>query len=60
MLEVRLAAVHPWFVHTNFELAGPGDGRVAAPAVVLVDGVEVAVIALSSFGSFHQRVDYDN
>lgn len=59
VLQVRLAAVHPRFVHANFELAGSGDGYAAAPVVVLVEGVEVvAVIALGTTGSFDQRVDH--
>lgn len=61
MLEVRLAAVHPWFVHTNFELAGPRERRVAASVIVLIQGVKVvAVIVLVSMGSFDQRVDYNH
>ena len=61
MLEVRLGAVHPWFVHANFELTGTGYRRAAAPVVVLVEGVEVvALIAFRTSGSFDQRVDYND
>lgn len=58
MLEVRLAAVNPGFVHAYFELAGSGDGCAAASVVILVEGVEVvAVVVLGTMGSFDQRVD---
>lgn len=61
MLQVRLAAVHARLVHANFELAGPRCRRVAAPMVVLVEGVKVvAVIVLSTAGSFDQRVNYND
>lgn len=39
MWEVRLAAVHPRLVHTNFELTGSGDRCAAAAMVILVEGV---------------------
>lgn len=61
MLEVRLAAVHSRFVHANFELAGSRDRHVATSMVVFVEGVKVvAGIVLCTFGSFDQRVDYNN
>lgn len=61
MLELRLAAVHPWFVHANFELAMSGDGCAAASVVILVEGVKVvAVIVLGTMGSFDQRVDHND
>ena len=37
--ELRLAAGHPGFVHTDFELTGPGDGCIAASVLVQVQGV---------------------
>lgn len=59
-LEVRLAAVHPRLVHSDFELAGPGDRRAAASMVVVVEGVEVvAVIVLGTVGGFDQRVNHN-
>ncbi len=61
MMEVRLAAVHPRFVHANFELAGSGDGRAAASVVILVERVKlIAAVAFGTVGSFHQRVDHHN
>lgn len=60
-LDVRLAAVHPWFVYTNFELTGSGDGGAAAAMVILVEGVQaVAVTVLGASGGFYQRVNHDN
>lgn len=60
LLEVRLAAVHPRFVHANLELAVSGDGRVAA-VVVLEEGVEVvAVMVLGAARSFDQSVDHND
>lgn len=57
MLEVRLAAVHPWFVHTDLQLAGPRNWRAAAAVVVLKESVQaVAVIVLGCVGSFDQGV----
>lgn len=59
MLEIRMAAVHPGFVNTDFELTGPGDRSAAASMLVLVQGVEaVAVIGPGSTGGSDQRVDY--
>lgn len=53
MLEVRLAAAHPWLVHAYFELAGSGDGHAAV--VVLVEGVQVlAIMALGTERRFDQ------
>lgn len=59
MMEVRLAAGYPRFVHTNFELAVPRDGQIAVSVVILVERVKmVGVIVLSSTGNLDQRVDY--
>lgn len=62
MLDVRLAAVNPWFVHADSELAGPRERRAAAaPVVVLIQGVKVvAVIVLVGMGCFDQRVDHNH
>lgn len=60
MLEVRLGAVQPRFVHTYFELASPRYGRTAASVIVLVEGVEVVTGVLRAVGSFDQRVDYND
>lgn len=60
MLEVRMAAMHPRLVHANFELAGSGDGRDAAAAVViLVQCVDVVAVPCTA-GGFNQRVNQND
>lgn len=61
MLQMRVAAVHPWFVDAYFELTGSGDRCAAAPMVVLEEGVNVIrVIVLGSARGFDQRVDHND